>query len=185
MNRYLGSVHVNEAQNNPLQPDIYYRGFVASPLLGLPQGLSTYVNGVRFNEPFGDTVNWDLIPKGAIDTMALVPGSNPMYGLNTLGGAIALKTKTGFSAPGHQLEVYGGSWDRHSEELTSGGIMAPGVISSMCIISANKAGAIFRRREAKQVLGTLSWQNDRGELDLTLAANDNDMKGNGAVPISC
>jgi iron complex outermembrane receptor protein len=49
LNRYLGSVHVNEAQNNPLQPDIYYRGFVASPLLGLPQGLSTYVNGVRFN----------------------------------------------------------------------------------------------------------------------------------------
>ncbi|WP_341325667.1 Plug domain-containing protein [Methylotuvimicrobium sp. KM2] len=57
LNRYMGSVHVNEAQNNPLQPDIYYRGFVASPLLGLPQGLSTYVNGVRFNEPFGDTVN--------------------------------------------------------------------------------------------------------------------------------
>ena len=51
INRYLGSAHVNEAQNNPLQPDIHYRGFVASPLMGLPQGLSTYVNGVRFNEP--------------------------------------------------------------------------------------------------------------------------------------
>lgn len=110
ISRYLGSVHINEAQNNPLQPDVYYRGFVASPLLGLPQGLSTYLNGVRFNEPFGDTVNWDLIPKGAIDTMTLVPGSNPIYGLNTLGGAIAVKTKTGFTAPGHQLEIYGGSW---------------------------------------------------------------------------
>ncbi|MGZ8903944.1 MAG: TonB-dependent receptor plug domain-containing protein, partial [Methylobacter sp.] len=120
INRYLGSVTINEAQNNPLQPDIYYRGFVASPLLGLPQGLSTYINGVRFNEPFGDTVNWDLIPQGAIDTMALYPGSNPVYGLNSLGGAISVKTKTGFSAPGHQIEVYGGSWDRHSEELTSG-----------------------------------------------------------------
>ncbi|MCK5121651.1 MAG: Plug domain-containing protein, partial [Methylococcales bacterium] len=54
MNRYMGSVHINEAQNNPLQPDVYYRGFVASPLLGLPQGLSVYLNGVRFNEPFGD-----------------------------------------------------------------------------------------------------------------------------------
>ncbi|MEY3786138.1 MAG: hypothetical protein RLZ75_343, partial [Pseudomonadota bacterium] len=78
INRYLGSVSINEAQNNPLQPDIYYRGFVASPLLGLPQGLSTYVNGVRFNEPFGDTVNWDLIPEGAIDSMVLFPGSNPV-----------------------------------------------------------------------------------------------------------
>jgi iron complex outermembrane recepter protein len=109
MNRYLGSVSVNEAQNNPLQPDIYYRGFVASHLLGLPQGLSTYVNGVRFNEPFGDSVNWDLVPQGAIDTMALHPGSNPVYGLNTLGGAIAVRTKIGFSSPRHQFEAYGGS----------------------------------------------------------------------------
>jgi len=128
INRYLGSVHVNEAQNNPLQPDISYRGFVASPLLGLPQGLSTYVNGVRFNEPFGDTVNWDLIPAGAIDSMALYPGSNPVYGLNSLGGAISIKTKTGFSAPKHEIEAYGGSWGRHSEELSSGWNNGPGAI---------------------------------------------------------
>ncbi|MBF6647226.1 TonB-dependent receptor [Methylobacter sp. BlB1] len=182
INRYLGSVHVNEAQNNPLQPDIYYRGFVASPLLGLPQGLSTYVNGVRFNEPFGDTVNWDLIPKGAIDTMALVPGSNPMYGLNTLGGAIALKTKTGFSAPGHQFEVYGGSWDRHSEELTSGANNGTWGYFLDVHNFGEQGWRDFSPTRAKQVLGTLSWQNDRGELDLTLAANDNDMKGNGAAP---
>ncbi len=127
MTRFLGSVSVNEAQNNPLQPDIYYRGFAATPILGLPQGISTYVNGVRFNEPFGDSVNWDLISENAIDTMTLFPGSNPVYGLNTLGGAISIKTKTGFSAPGHQFEAYGGSWDRHSEELTkmAGGIIHP------------------------------------------------------------
>lgn len=96
MNQHMGSVFVNETQNNPLQPDVYYRGFSASPLLGLPQGLSVYLNGVRFNEPFGDTVNWDLIPSNAIDSMALMSGSNPLYGQNTLGGAIAVKSKTGF-----------------------------------------------------------------------------------------
>jgi iron complex outermembrane recepter protein len=183
MNRNLGSVHVNEAQNNPLQPDISYRGFVASPLLGLPQGLSTYVNGVRFNEPFGDTVNWDLIPQGAIDTMALFPGSNPVYGLNTLGGAISIKTKTGFSAPGHQLEVYGGSWDRHSEELTSGWNNGTWGYFLDVHNFAENGWRNFSPTKAKQVLGTLSWQNDRGNLDLTLAANDNDLRGNGAVPI--
>ena len=92
MTRFLGSVSVNEAQSNPLQPDIYYRGFAATPILGLPQGISTYVNGVRFNEPFGDSVNWDLISENAIDTMTLFPGSNPVYGLNTLGGANCRKT---------------------------------------------------------------------------------------------
>ncbi|MDQ7090007.1 MAG: TonB-dependent receptor [Methylococcales bacterium] len=182
MNRYLGSVHINEAQNNPLQPDIYYRGFVASPLLGLPQGLSVYLNGVRFNEPFGDTVNWDLIPQGAIDSMSLIPGSNPLFGLNTLGGAVSLQTKTGFSAPGHQLEVSGGSWERHSEELTSGWNDGTwGYFIDLHHFEEN-GWRDFSPTEANQVMGTLSWRGDRGELDLTLAANDNNMRGNGAVP---
>lgn len=183
MNRYLSSVHINEAQNNPLQPDVYYRGFVASPLLGLPQGLSAYVNGVRFNEPFGDTVNWDLIPPGAIESMSLVPGSNPLFGLNTLGGAISLKTKTGFSAPGHQLEVSGGSWERHSEELSSGWNNGTwGYFIDLHHFEEN-GWRDFSPTEANQVLGSLSWRGDRAELDLTLAANDNNLKGNGAVPI--
>jgi len=183
MNRYLGSIHINEAQNNPLQPDVYYRGFVASPLLGLPQGLSVYVNGVRFNEPFGDSVNWDLIPQGAIDSMSLMPGSNPLFGLNTLGGAISLKTKTGFSAPGHQLEVYGGSWERHSEELTSGWNNGTWGYFIDLHHFEEQGWRDFSPTEANQVFGSLSWRGDRGSLDLTLAANDNNMKGNGAVPI--
>ncbi len=183
MNRYMGSVHINEAQNNPLQPDIYYRGFVASPLLGLPQGLSTYVNGVRFNEPFGDTVNWDLIPQGAIESMSLIPGSNPLFGLNTLGGAISIQTKTGFSAPGHQLEVYGGSYERHSEELTSGWNNGTWGYFIDLHHFEEEGWRDFSPTEANQVFGTLSWKGERANLDLTLGANDNNMRGNGAVPI--
>ncbi|MFW5442991.1 MAG: TonB-dependent receptor [Methylococcaceae bacterium] len=183
MNRYLGSVHINEAQNNPLQPDVYYRGFVASPLLGLPQGLSVYVNGVRFNEPFGDSVNWDLIPEGAIDSMSLASGSNPLYGLNTLGGAISLKTKTGFSAPGHQFEVSGGSWERHSEELSSGWNNGTWGYFIDLKHFEEQGWRDFSPTDANQAFGSLSWRSDRGSLDLTLAANDNNMKGNGAVPI--
>ena len=58
-NRRLNGVHVNDMQNNPLQPDINYRGFTASPLLGTPQGLSVYLDGVRLNQPFGDVVSWE------------------------------------------------------------------------------------------------------------------------------
>jgi len=82
----------------PFAADISYRGFVASPLLGLPQGLSTYVNGVRFNEPFGDTVNWDLIPKGRLIRwryIRLQPSLRP----EQFGRAISIKTKTGFQRP--------------------------------------------------------------------------------------
>ena len=108
MKRTSGSVFVNEVQSNPLQPDVQYRGFVGSPLLGLPQGLAIYQDGVRINEPFGDTVNWALIPESAIDSVYLVPGSNPLFGLNALGGAIAIRTKDGFDHAGTRAEVIGG-----------------------------------------------------------------------------
>ncbi len=183
INRYLGSVHINEAQNNPLQPDVYYRGFVASPLLGMPQGLSVYVNGVRFNEPFGDSVNWDLIPPGAIGSTTLHGGSNPVYGLNSLGGAIAIKTKTGFSAPRHQLEAYGGSFGRHVEEITSGANNGTWGYFVDLRSFHEEGWRDFSPSDAKQALGTLSWQNDRGGLDLTVATNDNDLRGNGASPV--
>ncbi|MCK9397471.1 MAG: TonB-dependent receptor [Methylobacter sp.] len=183
INRYLGSVHINEAQNNPLQPDVSYRGFVASPLLGVPQGLSTYVNGVRFNEAFGDSVNWDLIPAGAIDSMALYPGSNPVYGLNSLGGAISIKTKTGFSAPKHELETYGGSWGRHSEELSSGWNNGTWGYFVDLHHFEEDGWRDYSPTKADQAFGTLSWRGDKGSLDLTLGGNDNNMKGNGAAPI--
>ena len=84
----MPSVNVNEIQGNPFQFDVNYRGFTASPLLGTPQGLSVFQDGVRVNEPFGDIVNWDLIPMIAVESISLVPGSNPLFGLNTLGGAL-------------------------------------------------------------------------------------------------
>ncbi|HKJ08826.1 MAG TPA: Plug domain-containing protein [Gammaproteobacteria bacterium] len=96
----LNGVTVNAAQNNPFQPDISFRGFTASPVLGTPQGLSVYMDGVRVNQPFGDVVNWDLIPQSAIETMSLVPGSNPIFGLNSLGGSLVITTKSGVDFPG-------------------------------------------------------------------------------------
>jgi len=183
MKQYMASVYVNEAQSNPLQPDISYRGFTASPLLGLPQGLSVYVNGVRFNEPFGDTVNWDLLPQGAIESMVLQPGSNPVYGLNTLGGAISIKTKTGFSSAGHQFEAYGGSFERHSEELSSGWNNGEFGYYIDLHNFGEKGWRDHSRSSSRQGLATLSWQHERGSIDLTLAANDSDLKGNGAVPV--
>jgi len=71
MRNQLVSVNISEVQNKPFQPDVQYRGFTASPLLGLPQGVSVYLNGVRFNEPFGDTVNLELIPLAAHDSVTL------------------------------------------------------------------------------------------------------------------
>src|SRR5439155_1290622 len=107
LNRRFGSVHLNEIQGNPYQADLNYRGYTASPLLGTPQGLSIYWDGMRLNQPFGDVVSWDLIPQVAIAEMALLPGSNPLFGLNTLGGALSIQTKDGKSAQGTGLQLGG------------------------------------------------------------------------------
>ena len=182
MNRYMGSVNVNDAQNNPLQPDIQYRGFTASPLMGLPAGMAVYVNGIRFNEPFGDMVNWDLIPDGAIESMALQPASNPAFGLNALGGSISVNTKTGFSSPKHQLEVQGGSWDRHSEELSSGWNNGTWGYFLDFNNFSEEGWRDHSRSDAKRGFGTLSWRGNESSLDLSFAGTENALRGNGAVP---
>ncbi|TSA01663.1 MAG: hypothetical protein D4R76_09025, partial [Methylococcus sp.] len=121
LNRRLESVNINDVQNNPYQPDITYRGFEASPILGTPIGISVYQDGVRVNEPFGDTVNWDLIPQIAIANMEMVPGSNPLFGLNTLGGALEVRTKSGFTHSGFHAQSYGGSYGRQNYQAEYGG----------------------------------------------------------------
>lgn len=183
LDRNLQGVTINNAQSNPFQPDVRFRGFTASPLLGLPQGLSVYLNGVRFNEPFGDTVNWELIPNGAIDRMDLHPGSDPIYGLNTLGGAIAIRTKTGFSAPSHHLRASYGAWERHDVEISTG--MNHGLLGYFVDLRnfGENGWRDFSNSKVNQGFGTFSWHPDDAKLDLTLASNEGDLNGNGAAPV--
>ncbi|WP_440224373.1 TonB-dependent receptor [Dokdonella sp. MW10] len=180
MNRTLGSVYVNDIQNNPLQPDINYRGYTASPLLGTPQGLSVYLDGVRLNQPFGDVVSWDLIPRAAITSMALMPGSNPLFGLNTLGGALSIRTKDGFSAPGAAIQLGYGSDSRHAGEFEIGGHADSGVHGYLTGNQLKDDGwRDDSPTDAKQLFGKIGWRNDSTDISLTGAWADTDLTGNG------
>jgi outer membrane receptor protein involved in Fe transport len=120
MNRQLAGVTVNEVQGSPFQVDVNYRGHRLSPTLGTAQGLSVYLDGVRINEAFGDVMNWDLVPEAAIAGVALMPGSNPLFGLNTLGGALVLTTKSGLTHKGTEAEFSVGSGGRRRLDLGHG-----------------------------------------------------------------
>ena len=147
LNNNFSGISISESQDNPFQPDINYHGFTASPLLGTPEGLSVYVDGVRVNESFGDTVNWDLIPESAISTVTLMSGSNPVFGLNTLGGALAVQTKSGHDNPGTEIEAYGGSFGRRGfRGRRPAERSGPSTTSSPAIISTRPAGATCRPR---------------------------------------
>jgi len=113
LDAFVPSVTLSDTESNPFQEDLYYRGFDASPVLGTPQGLAIYQGATRINQHFGDTVLWDLVPSFAIRSIAVVPGSDPVFGLNALGGAVVLNMKTGFDAEeGEQVDVAGGSYGR-------------------------------------------------------------------------
>ena len=102
-------VNLSDVQGNGLFQNLRFHGFDASPLQGTPQGLAVYQNGVRLNEAFGDTVNWDAIPQAAIARMD-VWSSNPVFGLNALGGAVNLVMKNGFTWQGMEASLQGGSF---------------------------------------------------------------------------
>lgn len=179
----LGSVHGNEAQGNSFQPDIQFRGFGGSPLLGASQGLAVYQDGVRLNEPFGDTVQWDLVPRSAIASLDLIPGSNPLFGLNALGGAFSIKTKTGFSHPGTRARVLAGSFAQEAVELETGAHR--GAMSYFLTGNVLKEDGWrdFSPSEVRQLFANVGRRGDGGSWDLSVAAARNDLTGNGAVPI--
>jgi outer membrane receptor protein involved in Fe transport len=184
LNNNFSGVSVNESANNPFQLDVNYHGFTASPLLGTPEGLSVYVDGVRVNESFGDTVNWDLIPQSAISTVTLISGSNPVFGLNTLGGALSVRTKSGHDNPGTEFEAYGGSFGRRSFEGESGGEFGNFDYFLTASYFEENGWRDFSSSRAWQAFGKVGWQNDKSDLDLSYSFADTSLYGNGAVPQS-
>jgi len=182
MFRNLESVNVNDVLNNPYQPDISYRGFTASPLVGTPVGLSVYQDGVRINESFGDTVNWDLIPRFAIDRIELVPGSNPLFGLNTLGGSLVVRTKNGFAHKGTRFQAEGGSFGRLSAQLEHGGNYG----NFDWFVGANlfeeQGWRKFSRSNVHQAFMKVGWDNETTDVDLSYTYAENSLAGFGAAP---
>jgi iron complex outermembrane recepter protein len=184
INNNLGGVTITEGQSNPYMADVNFRGFTASPLAGAPQGLSVFQDGVRINEPFGDTVNWGLIPQSAISSINLMPGSNPVFGLNTLGGALSVNTKSGSSYPGLFAEVLAGSWARRGFNAGYGG--ENGNIDYFVTANFNKENGWrdYSQSEVNQLFGKVGWQNDTTDLDLSLTVAHNNLNGVQALPKS-
>jgi len=183
LNSNQASVSLNAAQNNPLQPDLQYRGFTASPLLGLPQGVAVYQDGVRLNEPLGDAVNWDMLPESAISSMTLLSGANPVFGLNALGGAINVQMKNGFNYQGNEAEVYTGDWNRRVGSIESGNNNGTWGYYVNLSYFEEDGWRDLSDSDALNFYGSLSWRDGtRTALDLVVQDGQSELTGNGASP---
>jgi iron complex outermembrane receptor protein len=182
LNDQLGSVNIDDDLDDPFQPDILLRGFEASPVLGTPEGLAVYQNGVRINEAFGDNLNWDLFPDVAIDRVDVV-SSNPVYGLNALGGAVVVNMKNGFTFQGAQAEISGGSWGQRQGSVQYGWnngtwgayIAARGL--------EEDGWRQFSPDSLKQLYSDLSYRGDALTVDLSFTGANNRLSGESPSPV--
>jgi iron complex outermembrane receptor protein len=182
LNEDVPGVTLDAAAGNPFQPNLLYHGFLASPLQGNPQGLAVYLNGARFNQPFGDTVNWDLIPDLAIDRMDLV-GSNPVFGLNALGGALSVRTKNGFTYQGGEVDLLGGSF-AHYQGNFQYGVQSDNVAAYVAATGLHEGG--WRDLQSSNLgnfFGDLGWRGYGGEVHINVTAAQTRLNGPGTSPV--
>jgi iron complex outermembrane recepter protein len=182
LNEQVPGVNLDAAAGNPFQPSLFYHGFQASPLQGNPQGLAVYVNGARFNQPFGDTVDWDLILDLAIDRMNLV-GSNPVFGLNALGGALAVQMKNGFTYHGAEVDALGGSFAKYQGEVQYG-IRTGDTAAYIAASGLNEGGwRDLQSSNLGNLYGDIGWRGDRGEVHVNVIAAKTRLNGPGTSPV--
>jgi outer membrane receptor protein involved in Fe transport len=178
----VAGVSIADAQGNAFQPSLFYRGFEASPLAGDAQGLAVYANGARLNQPFGDTLNWELIPDVAIDRLTL-EGSSPVFGLNALGGSLVLQMKNGFTFSGAQVEGLAGSFGR----FQASGEYGVEAGNRAFYIAANALTDDGWRQHSPSRLGQIfadaGLRSDGGEFHLSLLGAQGNLAGNGTLPV--
>ena len=176
------SVTVTDSQAGTFQPDVLFRGFSGSPLLGSSEGLAVYQDGIRMNEAFGDTVSWDAIPATAIASLNLIPGSNPLFGLNALGGALSIRTKDGFSGAGPRASFRGGSFGRYDLEAESGGHNGRFGYYLAGSLNTEDGWRDHSPSTVRRLFGDVGWRTSGSQFNVSFTGASNDLTGNGPSP---
>ena len=169
----LPGVSLSDQSGNAFQRNLDYRGFVASPVPGTPQGLAVYQNGVRINEAYGDVVNWSFIPEMAIRRLSLVP-NNPIFGLNAIGGALTIEMKNGFTYQGREAEATVGSYGRR-QAATQIGFQDGNVSGYINADATNDNGwrDFSSSSQLRRIYADLGARNDQSEFHVAFTGADN------------
>ncbi|WP_035721146.1 TonB-dependent receptor [Bradyrhizobium sp. ARR65] len=178
----IPGVSINDVAGNPFRPNVEFRGFVASPVEGTPQGLAVYQNGVRINEAFGDTVNWDLIPTAAIQSVTLVT-NNPAFGLNALGGAVDIRMKNGFNYHGAEINTMGGSYGRIQSSLQWGKQVGDfGVYAALEGVH-DDGFRNFSPSDIRRFYGDIGYRSEGSEFHVNMGVADNKFGATATAPV--
>ncbi|MEO7137701.1 MAG: TonB-dependent receptor [Gemmatimonadales bacterium] len=119
-------ISIYDDLGTPFKLNLSTRGFNVGPVVGLPPGISVFLDGVRQNEPDAAEVNFDLLPMEHVQRVELLSGSGSLLGPNSLGGAINLITRRGSGPLEAEAEISGGSFGAYSAEASVGGVSGGG-----------------------------------------------------------
>src|SRR5215216_1725360 len=182
LQQQVPGIIISDTTGNSFQPDIQFRGFVASPVAGTPQGLAVYQNGMRINEAFGDTVNWDLIPTAAIRSVTVVT-NNPAFGLNALGGAVNVQMKDGFNYKGAEINTMGGSFGRIQSSAQYGKQIDNFSVYGALEGVRDNGHRNFSESAIRRFYGDVGYRTDSSEFHLNVGVAKNNFGASAAVPV--
>lgn len=176
--REVPGISLAEASGNPWQAAITWRGYGVSALQGTEQGMAVYLDGVRFNQPFGDILTLDLLPEAALAGAELREAS-PIYGRNALGGAILLSTVGGKQRPGLQGSVAADSFGGFGGSASWGGDNA-----FLAIEAVEDEG--WRDDSPSSLLrgfGSFDLAREEWGIEVKLLGATTQLFGNGVAPV--
>jgi iron complex outermembrane receptor protein len=182
LQQHVPGLIVSDTTGNPFMPDVQFRGFVASPVAGTPQGLAVYQNGMRINEAFGDTVNWDLIPTTAIKSVTVVT-NNPAFGLNALGGAVNVQMKNGFNYQGAEINTMGGSFGRIQSAGQYGKQIENYSVYGALEGLRDNGFRNFSESAIRRFYGDVGYRTDSSEFHLNMGVANNNFGAAATVPV--
>lgn len=182
LQREVPGLSIGEAQGNAWQYSIQRRGYAVSPLQGAEQGIAVYLDGIRFNQPFGDTLPMDLLPEAALEHVELLE-PNAVYGRNALGGALLLRTADGTERRGVGIDAYVDSIGSYGGALSLGGGDAA---KSGLIVAEGLQDRGWRDDSPSRLFRLFASGRLTGEkagVRLTALGADTRLFGNGVAPV--
>lgn len=182
LEREVPGLTLAEANGNPWQAAITWRGFAVSALQGAEQGLAVYLDGVRFNQPFGDVVLLDVVPEAAL-IGAQINEANPVLGRNALAGSLLLQTGDGVSLTGLRAQADVDSLG------SAGGAVSLGlgdVRDNLLLAAEARRDEGWRDASPSRLYRGFAKARHAGAgwgVELSALGADTDLTGNGVSPV--
>ena len=180
----LPGVSVYDDQGTRAQPTLDIRGFALSPVVGVPQGVSVFLDGVRVNEADAQEMNFDLIPLDAIARAELVRGPQPVFGKNSLAGALLLTTRRGDATPRVEASADAGAFGYRAARLTASG--AAGGFDGFAMVRASDEDGwrVDTPARTRLLFASAGRRRDDEDVALTILAGQNRIFQAGSLPES-